>query len=218
MSATHAARMDRIYAGQRHVYDLTRKYYLLGRDRLITHLDPPAGGHVLEIGCGTGRNLILAARRYPQAIFHGLDISEAMLETAATAVARAGLGGRIHLERGDAAAFDAETLFGRHRFERVFLSYTLSMIPRWRSALRQGAELLAPGGRLHLVDFGQQEGLPLAFRKGLFAWLARFEVTPREDLAEAVDEFAHALELDARFSPAYRGYAWQVVLTSRSRG
>ena len=28
-----AALMDRIYRRQRHVYDVTRKYYLLGRDR-----------------------------------------------------------------------------------------------------------------------------------------------------------------------------------------
>ena len=64
MSATaHAAQMDAIYAGQRHIYDATRKYYLLGRDRLIADLAPPPGGRVVEVGCGTGRNLILAARR-----------------------------------------------------------------------------------------------------------------------------------------------------------
>ena len=34
--------MDRIYRHQRHVYDVTRKYYLLGRDRLIDR-PAPAG-------------------------------------------------------------------------------------------------------------------------------------------------------------------------------
>ncbi len=58
--------MDRVYRHQRHVYDLTRKHYLLGRDHLIDRLEPPAGGHVLELGCGTGRNLIAAAKRYPR--------------------------------------------------------------------------------------------------------------------------------------------------------
>ena len=53
--------MDRIYRRQRHVYDVTRKYYLLGRDALIDRLEPPVDGRVLEIGCGTARNLI--ARR-----------------------------------------------------------------------------------------------------------------------------------------------------------
>jgi S-adenosylmethionine-diacylgycerolhomoserine-N-methlytransferase len=55
--------MNRTYRHQRHIYDVTRKYYLFGRDRLIARLDPPAGGRVLEIGCGTARNLIAAARR-----------------------------------------------------------------------------------------------------------------------------------------------------------
>ena len=74
--------MDAIYRTQRHFYDLTRKYYLLGRDGLIDALAPSKDGSVIEIGCGTGRNLIVAARAWPDARFYGIDISEAMLETA----------------------------------------------------------------------------------------------------------------------------------------
>jgi S-adenosylmethionine-diacylgycerolhomoserine-N-methlytransferase len=47
-------RMNRMYRWQRHIYDATRRYYLLGRDRLIAGLRPAAGQSVLEIGCGTG--------------------------------------------------------------------------------------------------------------------------------------------------------------------
>ena len=36
-------RMNRMYRRQRHIYDGTRRYYLLGRDRLITGLRPDAG-------------------------------------------------------------------------------------------------------------------------------------------------------------------------------
>ena len=55
-----ASLMDRMYRRQRHIYDLTRKFYLLGRDQMIDRLGPPADARVLEIGCGTGRNLIRA--------------------------------------------------------------------------------------------------------------------------------------------------------------
>ena len=200
--------MDAIYRTQRHFYDLTRKYYLLGRDALIAGLAPPAGGSVLEIGCGTGRNLIVAARRWPQAQFYGIDISDAMLDTARANVAKAGLSDRITVAQGDATAFDAKTLFGVAAFDRVFQSYTLSMIPDWRGALREGATKLAPGGRLDVVDFGQQERLPRWFRSLLRAWLAKFDVSPRADLFAAIDEIAPR----AQHQPLYRGYAWSARL------
>ena len=172
-----AARMDAIYAWQRHIYDATRKFFLFGRDRLIATLDVPDGGTVLEVGCGTGRNLIQVARRYPTARLFGFDISEAMLETARNSIARAGLSNRITLKQADATSFDALALFGQGQFDRVFFSYTLSMIPDWRAALVQGANVT--GNSAHIVDFGQLERWPRAFRSVLFAWLDSFDVEPR---------------------------------------
>jgi S-adenosylmethionine-diacylgycerolhomoserine-N-methlytransferase len=195
--------MDRVYRQQRHVYDLTRKHYLLGRDHLIDRLEPPAGSHVLELGCGTGRNLIAAARRYPGARFHGVDISGAMLATAQKSIAAAGLDGRIVLTQDDATRFEPSG----PRFDRVFFSYSLSMMPAWRLALAHGASLLAPGGRLSLVDFGQQDGLPRWFRALLFAWLQIFHVHPPADLADAVAKIAIDLGAPFTFVDLYRGYA-----------
>ncbi len=208
---SNATRMDAIYARQRHFYDITRKYYLLGRDRLIARLDVPAGGTVLEVGCGTGRNLIAVARRYPDASLFGLDISEEMLTTARAKVAAAGLSGRITLKQADATDFDAQALFDRASFNRVFFSYTLSMIPDWQAALTQGAKVT--DGELHFVDFGQQEGLPRWFKRGLGAWLSRFDVEPRRALFDFVaDELSDDFgQVDCR--PLYRGYAWSGSLT-----
>jgi S-adenosylmethionine-diacylgycerolhomoserine-N-methlytransferase len=210
LDISHAGRMDAIYRSQRHFYDLTRKYYLLGRDRLIDRLDPPRGGTILEIGCGTGRNLILAARRWPQAHLFGLDISEAMLETAAANVADAGLSDRIRFAAADATHFDPRLLFGQPSFDRIFQSYTLSMIPDWQGALTEAVSHLAPDGQLHIVDFGQQEHLPAAFRSALFAWLARFHVEPRADLQTALTKAAGARP--SHLTPLYRGYAWSATV------
>ena len=116
-----AALMDRMYRRQRHIYDATRKFYLLGRDATIAALDPPAGASVLEIGCGTGRNLVKTARRYPEAQIFGLDVSHEMLESARASVARAGLAGRIRVAQADATNFDALAVFGRPHFERVVI-------------------------------------------------------------------------------------------------
>lgn len=211
-AADHADRMDAIYAGQRHIYDLTRKYYLLGRDRLIARLKPPPGGRVIEVGCGTGRNLILAARRWPEARCYGFDISGAMLKTARDHVDGAGLAERIRLAQGDATDWDAQALFGFGAADRIFMSYTLSMIPDWRGAIGVACDALAPGGELHIVDFGQQERLPGFFRAGLFAWLHRFDVTPRADLERWLGIAAGGSGLSLTFEPLYRGYAWSAVL------
>lgn len=50
-------KMDRMHRWSRHVYGLTRRYYLLGRDELLDRIAARPAGHVLEVGCGTARNL-----------------------------------------------------------------------------------------------------------------------------------------------------------------
>jgi S-adenosylmethionine-diacylgycerolhomoserine-N-methlytransferase len=204
--------MDRMYRRQRHLYDASRKFYLFGRDRVIAELAVPAGGAVLEIGCGTGRNLVRIARTYPEAACHGLDVSAAMLATAARSVARAGLEPRIRLACGDATAFDPEVLFGRSRFDRIVISYALSMIPPWERVLAEAAGHLAPDGQLHVVDFGGQAGLPRPVRAVLNRWLAAFSVMPRAALPQTIADVASALGAEARVHQRFAGYCVHAVI------
>src|SRR5262249_55838724 len=53
-----AARMDRMYRYQRYIYDLSRKFYLLGRDALIAEIGARPSDAILEVACGTARNLV----------------------------------------------------------------------------------------------------------------------------------------------------------------
>ncbi len=206
-------RMNRMYRRQRHIYDGTRRYYLLGRDQMIMGLRPGAGASVLEIGCGTGRNLVLAARLYPDARFFGVDVSTEMLTTAISAIARAGLTGQVRVVHGDAATFEPKRLFGLSQFDHVMISYSLSMIPDWRRVLGAAAKHLRPGGRLHVVDFGRQERLPPIARTLLRRWLAIFDVTPRDDLEQELSALADAAGAGLRFERPFRGYAQFGVLT-----
>lgn len=210
--AIHGALLDGIYRRQRHIYNATRRFFLFGRDEMLAGLLPPHRGSVLEIGCGTGRNLIHAARRSPDVHFYGIDLSSEMLKSARSAVKRAHLDDRIALRQGDAAGFDSHALFGRASFDRVYVSYTLSMAPDWQAALRLAAQHVAPGGSLHVVDFGQCERLPAAFRRGLFAWLSRFHVTPRADLETVLEGVAASVGGRLEFSRILRGYAWLAVV------
>jgi S-adenosylmethionine-diacylgycerolhomoserine-N-methlytransferase len=210
-------RMNRMYRRQRHIYDGTRRYYLLGRDRLIAGLQPAAGATVLEIGSGTGRNLIVAARQYPDAKFFGIDVSTEMLTSAIAAIARGGLQGRIRVAHGDATAFDPRVIFGIPSFDHVMISYSLSMIPDWKSVLERAASSLKAGGFLHIVDFGNQQGLPRIARSLLRRWLAIFDVTPRDDLERALNTIADSFGARLRFERPFRGYAQYAVLTLPGR-
>jgi S-adenosylmethionine-diacylgycerolhomoserine-N-methlytransferase len=203
--------MDRIYRRQRHLYDFTRKYYLLGRDRLIHRLSPPAGSRVLEIGCGTARNLVMAVHTYPDVHFFGIDISTEMLETARSVVEREGIAPYVRLARADATTFDPALQFGVPGFSRIFVSYTLSMIPGWQTVLARALTWLPPGGELHIVDFGGQDRLPGWFRAALRGWLGLFHVEPRDTLEAELSLLGLRSGALTTFERPYRGYAQYAV-------
>ncbi len=212
--ASDAERMDRHYRYQRYIYDSTRTHYLIGRKHLIRKVDPKAGESVLEIGCGTAWNLARIARRYPKARLFGIDVSAAMLQTAAASLKRQGIEG-VTLRQGDATSFDASATLGQAEFDRVIFSYALSMIPCWREALAHSAGLIAPGGSLHIVDFGQCEKLPTAFKRGLFAFLKHYTVVPRADLESTVRAIAAEHGLSCEMTRLHRGYTDYAVLRRR---
>ena len=136
-----------------------------------------------------------------------------MLTSATSAVARCGLTDRIRLAHGDATAFDARALFGVAAFDRIFISYSLSMIPDWPRVLDASVCHLAAGGSLHVVDFGNQQQLPRAFRALLLRWLALFDVSPRADLEQTLRQLADRAGADLRYEAPLCGYVQLAVLT-----
>ncbi|OWV76865.1 methyltransferase [Rhizobium sp. R339] len=211
-SDQHATLMDGMYRYQRHIYDLTRKYYLLGRDSTIRNLDVPDGGTLLEVGCGTGRNMALAHRHFPTAKLFGLDISQEMLISARKTFATKATIPEFRV--ADATAFTPRE-FGVSGFDRILISYALSMIPDWERAVDASIAALNPGGQLHIVDFGQQEDLPRWFRRMLQSWLAKFHVTPRCDLREVLEAQAEENKARLVFETVGGGYAWRAAIISK---
>ena len=203
----HAGLMDRVYRPQRHFYDLTRKYYLLGRDRLIADLAIQPGSTLIEVGCGTGRNLIAIARRYPEARLYGLDASAAMLETAHAKIRAAGFEHRIVLRHGLAEEL-SPAVFGVESFDHVLFPYSLSMIPDWRGALVAGIGALSTDGRWHVVDFADLKGLGFLGRWTLTAWLKAFHVSPRVEFLTMLEgvspEKGELTLLGGRYAFTYR--------------
>jgi S-adenosylmethionine-diacylgycerolhomoserine-N-methlytransferase len=206
----HAEQMDRMYRYQRHIYDLTRKYYLLGRDRAIADMAAKPGQSILELGCGTGRNMRLLSKTYPEARLFGLDISEEMLNSARKALPQT-----ASLIAGDASDFSPAD-FAMQGFDHILISYALSMIPAWEKTIEKATEALNPGGVLHIVDFGQLERLPSGFRFALMAWLKRFHVTPRQAMETKAIAVANRYGAAYSFKPLYRDYAWMITITGKA--
>ncbi len=200
----HALKMDRLYSLQRHIYDATRRFYLLGRDRLLERLPVQRGGCVLEIGCGTGRNLARLRGLRPDLTLCGLDASSRMLETA-----RAKLGPCVTLRQGLAEHL-APDAFGLGRpFDAVFFSYCLSMVPAWDQALACGMNALRPGGTLAVVDFwGQGGGLPGWFHLLHDRWLELFGVKFRPELLERLRAMERAGLCSLDLESVGRGFSF----------
>jgi S-adenosylmethionine-diacylgycerolhomoserine-N-methlytransferase len=201
--------MDAMYRWTRYVYDFTRKYYLLGRDRLLDELELKDGDRVLEIGCGTARNLIRLARRRPGIRCYGLDASHEMLATAAARVKSRRLDSRIALAHGLAEDLDYEKTFGLHApFDAAFFSYSLSMIPTWTQAIDAALANVKRGSAFYVVDFWDQGDWPRWFRFILRRWLDLFHVHYRPELLDYLRELDQKGVGTLRLLPVAGRYAY----------
>lgn len=216
MSDATSARMDRMYRLQRHIYDLSRKFYLLGRDHMLDELAVRPGDLVCEVGCGTARNLARLARRHPEARFFGIDASAAMLETARANLARAGVADRVTLAHGLAEDLDPAMFGLERRFDVLLFSYAFSIFPEWRPAAERAVEAVRPGGIVAVVDFGEQQRLPRLFRAGLRRWLKLFGVAPQPALRTHFGDLAAAGRGQVEQRDLLRGYAFTLTFTPSS--
>ena len=100
--------------------------------------------NLLDLGTGTGRMLQLLGPRAARAV--GLDANHAMLSVARANLERAGV--RAELRQGDIYA----PPFGRGSFDLVVMHQVLHYLDDPVRALREAAHLVAPGGRVLVVD------------------------------------------------------------------
>ena len=208
------ASMDNMYRWTRHVYDLSRKYYLLGRDQMIEQLDIKSGEHVCEVGCGTARNLIKIARKYPEGIYYGIDASDEMLKTARTNLQTAQMNNKITLKQAYSQSFDTKKLFSlKEPLDKIVFSYALSIIPPWPESLDHALDLLSSGGQIHIIDFGAQDKLPAFFRKFLFWWLKIFHVYYKPEILSYLNRMDVEKKGSLEVQSLYKGYAYRAVFT-----
>ncbi len=153
MSATFATATAQpladYYRWQSILYDATRWAFLFGRSRLITKVARMAQPQrILEIGCGTGTNLVRLALAFPKADIVGVDLSPHMLSIAQRKLQR--FGQRVHLEQ---RAYEAP-ISGSEGYDLIVLSYALSMMnPGYEAVLAGCRDDLSGRGIIAVVDF-----------------------------------------------------------------
>lgn len=142
-SGSHSTRKE--YDALAHVYDRRWAAYVAASNRAtLQRCPPPPGARILDIACGTGELLVAIAGAYPRVLPTGVDLSAAMLHTAA---AKPGTAGRL-------ACADAHALpFAAGAFDRVYSVSALHYLPDPGLALREARRALKPGGRLVITDW-----------------------------------------------------------------
>lgn len=137
------------------LYDATRWSFLfgcrdlLGRAAAAMGRDAARDVRILEVGCGTGRNLAHLSRLFPRARITGLDLCAPMLRRAVGKAVRrrASRMSFVQASYGPQAMPEASC-------DLVLFSYALSMFnPGFMQALDAARRHLAPGGLVAVVDF-----------------------------------------------------------------
>ncbi|KQZ01927.1 SAM-dependent methyltransferase [Pseudolabrys sp. Root1462] len=126
----------------------------------------PQGGHLLEVGVGTG----LSLPDYPRNIrILGIDLSEPMLRKAHQRVADQSLDNVEGLAVMDAAAMALPD----RSFDAVVAQFVITAVPHPEATLDEFARVLKPGGEIILVNhIGAESGARWLFER-CFAPLAR---------------------------------------------
>lgn len=143
---SHAERLQAFYAPQADRYDAFRAGLLHGREELIARLELEPGMRLVELGCGTGQSLdIIGSAADGLAHYDMVDLCPALL-----AHARRRAQGHAAVAVHEA---DVTNWMPDRPADRVLISYALTMIPEWSLAIDAVSQMLAPGGRIGVVDF-----------------------------------------------------------------
>ncbi|MDY6906151.1 MAG: methyltransferase domain-containing protein [Thermodesulfobacteriota bacterium] len=115
----------------------------------LLHADTlfPAGGRVLEAGCGVGAQTVTLAKNSPEASIVSMDISAASVAEAEQRVMKAGIS-NVCFQQGDIfhLPFEPES------FDHIFVCFVLEHLKAPETALEKLKACLRPGGTITVIE------------------------------------------------------------------
>ncbi len=154
------------------------------RAKAVDRLNLRLGEHVLEIGCGTGRNFPYLSKAVgPHGRVYGVDISPGMLARA-RALCDRNQWRNVELIEDDAAHYRAPV-----PLDGVIFGLSYNTMPHHLLVLREAWAQLRPGGRLVIMDAKLPPGLGGRLVLPFSLWLMKHTmlgnplIKPWEDLA-----------------------------------
>ena len=160
------------------------------RRKAVEALELGRGDRVMEIGCGTGRNLgFLREAVGPSGRVYGVDLSAGMLAKARALCARGGWK-NLSLVRSEALVYSAP-----ERLDGILFSLSYNTMPHHRAVLRHALAQLRPGGRIVIMDaklpsgrFGERI-LPFSLWLMRRTFLGNPLIQPWQHLEQATENF-----------------------------
>ena len=144
--------------------DVTSSFAGVGNPHAIGRI--PAGATVVDIGCGAGTDLLIAARRTgPRGRAIGVDMTEAMRTRAMNGAAAGGLDG-LEVRSGDATRLPIDD----RCIDVVISNGVLNLVPEKERAVAEMARVLKPGGRVQIADIVIGEVLPESALRDIDLW------------------------------------------------
>ena len=130
-------------------WDRMRSLHVSERDvegAMLSAIGPGPFNFFVDLGTGTGRTLELFASRYKRSL--GIDVNQAMLTYARAKLTKAGLA-NAQVRHGNIYALS----IADGQADAVVMHQVLHFLSDPALAIREAARVLAPGGRLLIIDF-----------------------------------------------------------------
>jgi demethylmenaquinone methyltransferase/2-methoxy-6-polyprenyl-1,4-benzoquinol methylase len=171
------------------------------RRKAVSRMEVEPGGSVLEVGCGTGRNLApLLQAVGVEGHVYGVDLSEGMLAEARKLCDKAGWR-NVTLMQADASDYDLP-----ERVSGIIFSLSYAVIPNHKEALRHAWNQLREGGYLVIMDAKLPSGISGRLLHPFVVWASRLtvlgnpDIRPWDELRQLTDEVDYE---EAQFGTYY---------------